>query len=157
VQLDERKELIKNITRLVSNLSENEKQEIFSKVLKEKKGIPISVFHSDISCFEIIVKYLKDVEGWPFKKISSVLNRHLSTLYTTYQNSNSKFKGSFDVSDRSVMIPFDIISSREYSVLESIVAYLVKENYSLAQISSLLGKNYNTIKTVYRRYKIKHD
>ena len=85
MQLEERKELVKQISKLLSSLSKEENQEIFSKVLKEKKGIPISVFHSDISCFEIIVKYLKDVEGWSFKKISSVLNRRLSTLYTTYQ------------------------------------------------------------------------
>jgi|TARA_B100002003_G_C14027993_1_gene495585 DNA-directed RNA polymerase specialized sigma24 family protein len=156
LQLDERKELVKQVSRLLSSLTKEEKEEVFSKVLKEKKGIPISVFSAEISSLEIIVKYLKDVENFSFKKISSVLNRQLSTLYTTYHKADLKFKNSFDVSDKSVLIPFDLFVNRKYSVLESIVAYLVKEGFSLVKIANLLGKNYNTVKTVYRRYKIKN-
>ena len=84
------------------------------------------------------------------------MNRKLSTLYTTYKKSNSKFKDSFDISDKSVLIPFDLFVNRKYSVLESIVSYLVKYGFSLVKIANLLGKNYNTVKTVYRRYKIKN-
>ena len=61
-----------------------------------------------------------------------------------------------NVFDKSIVVPFNVFSDRKYSTLESVVAYLVSSGYSLVKIASLLGKNYNTVKTVYRRYKIKN-
>ena len=144
--------------KLVSSLSKKERKNIISKFLEEKEeSIPISVFKADISGLEIIVKYLKEAENFSFKQISTILNRRLSTIYNTYSNAKSKFKGKFDISGISICVPFHIFSDRKYSILESIAAYLInKENLSIADISKLLNKNHSTIRTVYRRYKLKN-
>jgi hypothetical protein len=157
LRLKDRKELINRISDLLFSLSSEEKKEILTEVLSIKQeGIPISAFKAKLSCLEIVVRYLKDDSGMSFKEISKLLNRRLSTLYNTYNNSQLKYKSSLNVFDTSIVIPFDIFSNRKYSMLESVVAYLVSSGYSLVKISSLLGKNYNTVKTVYRRYKIKN-
>ncbi|MBW2974951.1 hypothetical protein KY366_04505 [Candidatus Woesearchaeota archaeon] len=157
MDLKSKKELTKALSILISSLTKDEKKEIIHELLKAKKeGIPISAFKARLSALEIITKYLREEEGKTFDEISRILNRKKSTLYNTYNNSRTKFKESLDVSDDSVTIPADIFADRRYSVLESIAAYLKDEKkLPLNKISSLLNKNYNTIKTVYRRYKIK--
>ena len=149
--------MIKKISDLLSSLTLEEKKDIFNEVLKAKQaGIPISAFKANLSGLEIVIKYLKEVEKKSFKEISKIINRKISTLYNTYNNSKIKFSDELDASDYSVCIPFDIFKNRKYSILESIAAYLKdKQDLSFTQISSLLNKNYNTIKTVYRRYYIK--
>lgn len=155
MSLKSRKDLVKHISKLISTLNEKEKQEILS-LLKTKKTMPISVFKAKLSGLEIIVKYIRETEKKSFKEISKILNRKLSTIYTTYRKSKIKFKGDLDISDTSIKIPYRIFANRKYSVLESIVTYLKdKKNLSLIQISMMLNKNYSTIKTVYRRYKVK--
>lgn len=149
--------MIKQISNLLSSLAIEEKHEILNEVLKNKQiGMPISVFKANLSGLEIITKYIKEVEKKSFKEISKILNRKLSTLYNTYNNSKIKFANNLDISDYSVSIPLGIFKDRKYSILESIVAYLKdKQKLSFTQISSLLNKNYNTTKTVYMRYNIK--
>lgn len=142
---------------LLFSLNTSEKKEILKEVLSVKEeGIPISAFKAKLSCLEIVVRYLKDDSEMSFKEISLLLNRRLSTLYNTYNNSLKKYKSSLNVFDKSIVVPFNVFSDRKYSTLESVVAYLVSSGYSLVKIASLLGKNYNTVKTVYRRYKIKN-
>lgn len=149
--------MIKQISNLLSSLAIEEKHEILNEVLKNKQiGMPISVFKANLSGLEIITKYIKEVEKKSFKEISKILNRKLSTLYNTYNNSKIKFANNLDISNYSVSIPLGIFKDRKYSILESIVAYLKdKQKLSFTQISSLLNKNYNTTKTVYMRYNIK--
>jgi hypothetical protein len=145
------------VSDLLFSLNTSEKKEILKEVLSVKEeGIPISAFKAKLSCLEIVVRYLKDDSEMSFKEISLLLNRRLSTLYNTYNNSLKKYKSSLNVFDKSIVVPFNVFSDRKYSTLESVVAYLVSSGYSLVKIASLLGKNYNTVKTVYRRYKIKN-
>lgn len=152
-----RKELVNRVSDLLFSLNTSEKKEILKEVLSVKEeGIPISAFKAKLSCLEIVVRYLKDDSEMSFKEISLLLNRRLSTLYNTYNNSLKKYKSSLNVFDKSIVVPFNVFSDRKYSTLESVVAYLVSSGYSLVKIASLLGKNYNTVKTVYRRYKIKN-
>ena len=152
-----KEELVRRVSDILFSLNAEEKKDVLKEVLSVKEeGIPISAFKARLSCLEIVVKYLKENMDMSFKEISELLNRRLSTLYNTYNNSKIKFKSSLNVFDKSIVIPLSIFSDRNYSMLESLVAYLVNEGYSLVKISSLLGKKYNTIKTVYRRHKIKN-
>ncbi|NQV08363.1 hypothetical protein HQ529_00760 [Candidatus Woesearchaeota archaeon] len=159
MDLKSKKELVKQLIEILDILSFEEKQEIFSEVLHVKTiKLPISIFKAELSGLEIITKYLKEVERKSFKEIEKLLNRKPSTVYNTYRNSKAKFKQELDLSDNFITIPVDIFLNRKYSVLENIVAYLKEERtLSLVKISQLLNKNYNTIKTVYRKYKIKND
>jgi len=134
------------VSKLASLLTDAEKQAIFGK-----KGLPISIFAGKHSGLEAIVLYLKDVEKKTIKEIASILNRQASTIYTTYQQ--GKKKGSLDVSDISIFIPWGIFANRKFSVLEILVAFLLVENkLSLTEIGKKLNRSYSTIKTVNRRY-----
>lgn len=158
MNLERKEELVKQISILISSLTAKEKQDVLNKFLDIKKqGIPISAFKAKLSGLEIIVKYLKEAERKSFKEISRILNRKLSTLYNTYNKSKTKFKGDLNLSDSSIIIPFNIFSNRKYSILESLVNHLIKQKYSTKQISSLLNKSYSTIKTVHRRFRIKNE
>ena len=150
--------LVRTISSLISALNKEEKREILDRLLQIETGIPISAFKAKLSGLEITTKYLKEIEKKSFKEISKTLNRKASTIYNTYHNSRIKFKGSLDIYDVSISIPYSIFANRKNSVLESIVFYLKsKEKLSLNQISLALNKSYSTVKTVYRRYRIKNE
>lgn len=146
----ERVEVVKLISQVVNSLSEKE------------EGIPISIFRTKgISGLEAIVVYLKDHQKKSIKEIATSLKREASTIYTTYTNAQEKLKkikGKLNCSDNPKTVPLKIFSQRKYSILESLAFYLQdKENYSLKQIANLINKNYNTVKTVLRRYRKKNN
>ena len=151
---DQKKEqIVQLLSELVTSLSQKEKQEVLEKLLGRREGIPISVFRSGISGLEAIVVYLKDVKGLSIIEISELLNRKRSTLYTTYKKAKEKLSTDLDVSDTSVLIPYEIFADRKFAVLESLVAYLKNEmKFSFFKISALLNKKYSTVRTVYVRY-----
>ena len=147
-----RQEIVKLITELVSNLSEQEKKTIFNEVLDKKQSLPVSIFRSDLSGLEALTVYLKDYQKKSIKEISSILNRNISTLYTTYTKGKQKLNGKLIV-DFSVVVPIQIFSNRKFSVLEVLVSNLKNEHkLSWNEIAKLLGKSYSTVRTVYRRY-----
>ena len=140
------------VASLVSALSAEEKNELL-QTIKQHSGIPISAFCADLSSLEIIVRFLKDIEKKSFKEIALTLDRKLSTIYTTYKKSKKKYKQALDVSDSSILIPFDLFKDRRFAVLELVIAHLKNiEKKSFKDIAVLLHKHYNTITTTYRRY-----
>tara|TARA_Y100000310_G_C20702101_1_gene830872 strand:- start:9985 stop:10473 length:489 start_codon:yes stop_codon:yes gene_type:complete len=157
LDLQKREDLVRLISKLVSTLSEKEINLLFNEILEKKEhGIPISVFKAPLSSLEVIVKYLKENQRKPIKEISSILNRKVSTIYNTYAKVKQKFPSDLDLSDSSILIPLNIFTNRQYSILESIVFYLIdKKSLSISDISKLLNKSQSTIRTVQRRYKIK--
>lgn len=149
-------ELVRVLSKLVDNLSEQEKRELFDALLGKGDGLPISIFNSDLSGLEAIVAYLIDVKEKSGTEIAKLLNRKRSTIYTTYQKAKRKLSGKLDYSDVSVMIPLGIFTDRTFSILESLVHYLMDDcKFSTVKTAKLLGKNYSTIRTVYNRYKSK--
>ena len=149
-------ELVNAILQLVSSLSVEEKKEVLEQ-LQQTEGLPISIFRSGISSLEAIVVFLKDVKKLNITEISKLLKRQKSTLYTTYHKAKEKLSGDLDVSDTSVVIPYEIFSDRKFAVLESLVAYLKDERKnSFVTISKLLNKKYSTVRTVYVRHKQKN-
>jgi DNA-binding CsgD family transcriptional regulator len=135
--------------------------------------IPLSILKNN-SSLEAIVCYLKDIQNLNYSQIASILNRDPRTIWVTYSNSKKK-KISLHLDDNlaeysdsshsdflksvhrnlnafKILLPAKIFESRKFSVLESIVLYL-KTNHALSfnQIAALLGKNYRTIWTVYKR------
>ena len=144
-----RKELLKEVSKLASLLTTEEKKAIFME-----RGLPISIFGGKPSGLEAIVIYLKEVEKKTIKEIAKILNRKLSTIYTTYQQ--GKKKGKLNLSGE-IRIPWEIFSARKHSVLEILVNFLKHEKkLSLTEISEKLNRSYSTIKTVNRRYYLKH-
>jgi DNA-binding CsgD family transcriptional regulator len=153
--------IVKSILDSIKQYSQKEKKEIISLLTQkistiEEMLVPISAFNKKLSCFETIIKFLKQETKLNFKQIAKLLNRKSNTIWTTYSNAQKKYPESLDVSDYSCSIPISIFSNRKFSVLELIVSHM-KENYDLSikEISQLLNRNYQTIRTSYLRYKIK--
>jgi hypothetical protein len=121
--------------------------------------IPLSILQNN-SSLEAIVLYLKEILHLRFSDIAELLNRDQRTIWVTYANAKKK-KIVLDLKNTSQLnLSLNIFMSRNFSILETIVFYL-RTNYALTfnQISELLGKNYRTIWTVYRRAlkKIEHQ
>ncbi|MFC1741662.1 hypothetical protein ACFL3V_03955 [Nanoarchaeota archaeon] len=137
-------------------LSEEEKQALQVKLSQESRSIPVSVFRCGLSGLEAVTVFLKDTRQWNIRRISSELNRKPSTLYATYTNAKKKLSQEMDVTDFSFAIPVDVFADRRFSVLELIVSHMRdKQDLALPRIATLLGKNYSTVKTAYRRYRKK--
>jgi|GEM_PF-861057 len=113
--------------------------------------IPINIVKNN-SSLESIVIYLKDSTGLKYSEIARLLGRDPRTIWVTYSNAKKKGLKFSSHNNSPYFIPASIFTSRNFSILESIVFYL-KNNHSLTinQISDILGKNYQTINTVYRR------
>jgi predicted DNA-binding protein (UPF0251 family) len=116
--------------------------------------IPLDALRGN-SSLEAIVLYLKEILNMKYNEIAKILNRDQRTIWVTYSNSKKKrmiLDTKKFASESKMYIPVSIFKSRHFSMLESIVFYL-RTNYALSfnQISQLLGKNYRTIWTVYKR------
>lgn len=148
-----REELLELLSQVVELLSKDEKEIIFNKIAKED-SVPVTIFNSKVSGLGAIVLYLKNVEKKNTKEIAKLLNRKVPTIYSTYNKVKDK---KINLSLKSkVYVPLKVFSNRKYSILESLVSYLKDErNFSLIEISKLIGKSQSTVKTVYWRYKKK--
>ncbi len=122
-------------------------------------SLPLSVLQNN-SSLEAIVFYLKDILGLRFNEIARLLNRNQKTIWVTYSNAKKK-KISLDLRNNSgLMLPLSIFISRNFSILETIVFHLrINQLLSFNEIAKLLGKNYRTIWTVYKRSlkKLEHE
>jgi DNA-directed RNA polymerase specialized sigma24 family protein len=116
--------------------------------------IPIDVLKGN-SSLQAIVVYLKDYQKIAFSSIARMLNRNDRTIWATYHQAlraDSVKIPPVSIHHELLFIPINIFYTRKTSVLESIVLYLKnEEGLSFNEISNLLGKNYRTIWTVYRR------
>lgn len=158
ISVGKKRELVEAILQLVSSLSHEERKEVLDQLQRKSEGLPISIFRSGVSGLEAIVLYLKDVQGLSITQISHLLKRQKSTLYTTYRKAKQKLPQKLDYTDTSIIIPYQIFADRQFAVLESLVAYLKDEiELPLVKISTLLNKNYSTVRTVYVRYQKKYQ
>lgn len=146
------------------SFSSVEKIDIISKLLsllKEDLGekeitIPIKVFDNDVlSCFEAIVKYLKEILKLRFVKIAELLNRNNKTIWTTYQKAKKKMPMPFSSLVSDINVPVSIFSDRNFSVLESLVGYLKKLGLTNHEIGVMIHRDDRTIWTIYDRVKKK--
>jgi len=113
--------------------------------------VPLSILKNN-SSLEAIVLYLKEILNLKFSDIAKLLNRDQRTIWVTYTNAKKK-KIVLNLENISQLnLPLNMFTSRNFSILETIVFYL-RTNYTLTfnQISDLLGKNYRTVWTVYKR------
>ncbi|MEK6943013.1 MAG: hypothetical protein AABX00_03050 [Nanoarchaeota archaeon] len=144
------------IAAFVENLKNS--HDISAEEILQKKEIfiPIGIFNNDkLSCLENTVKYLKENLNLKFSRIAKLLNRSGKTIWTTYSNASKKFPGSFSDLSRNEMIPVSIISDRNLSTFESIVAFLKSKNHSNHEIAVMMQRDDRTIWSIYDRAKKK--
>jgi hypothetical protein len=152
----EGKELILN---KLSELEEHELIELYLGHLKKHDRltqIPISLFKYDLSPSELIIKYLKENLNLTTPKIAKMLNRNSGAILNSYNNANIKYSHGLFAKETNIQIPIEILSNRNYSILENIAVYLKEiKDLKIKDIANLLNKNPKTISTVYRRAKNK--
>ena len=154
--------MIFNLSDTSAFSAENElvSKKLYSdKSISQEYSIPLIALKGN-SSLQAIVLYLKNVHKISFSEIARLLGRDPRTIWTTYENAKKSIGAiNYDaLLDKKANpyseynIPLNIFSSRNMSVLESIVFHM-KVNYGLSthEISLILNKNYRTIWTVYKR------
>lgn len=124
------------------------------KLIDKQKEIIIPyeiIKNRKLGSFESIVKYLIENRNLSLKEISLLTGRNNKTIWSVYNKSKIKHKTMFKV-DNSNGFPINILHKRIFSVLENIVQYMVQNNYSILQISNIINRAPNTIRTVISRY-----
>jgi phosphoglycolate phosphatase-like HAD superfamily hydrolase len=149
IESERAKELEKELEK-----EEKVKEEVAEELKEEISKIPL-VFNKELSVFESTVKFLRENKKLRYSKIGKLLKRNPRVIWITYQRANKKFPHTL-TPDYSFEIPLEIISSREYSALESVVKYLHEvHNLKFSKISELLNKSYTTVHTAYARSNLK--
>ncbi len=148
----DKKELVEVIVRM---------SELMTGVVREKKivSVPIALFQNEgLSAYELITTYLKQNLGMKLTEIAKATARNPQAVYITLRNAKEKLKIPLSFEYSEFDIPLKIITDRNYSILECIVAYLVeKKQLSLVEISKLLYRDNRTIWTIYDRFKKKRE
>ncbi|MEM4711018.1 MAG: hypothetical protein QXL18_03665 [Candidatus Woesearchaeota archaeon] len=146
--------------KIIHNLSDNRYKIINNSVFGYNNiVVPISIFRGR-SCASALVWFLKKYK-LSFSEIAKILNRDPRTIWSLYnklkkhdrlKKQKKEFEDKILVQNEEYYVPVDIFSYRGLSVLESVVFWLKTEkDLSYSYISKLLGKNYQTIRTVYLR------
>jgi len=140
------------------DLSQNDILNLLKEEKINEENIPVSVFNSELSTLETIVKYLHEEYGLKFSEIGKLLNRDARAIWNTYHKSLDKFHGKLKVVDTGYVVPVSVFTLRKFGVLEILVHYL-KDHYHLkfVNIASILKRNQRTVWTVYSRYKKKEQ
>ena len=156
-----------NKDRIVSsfnNLSKEEKIELLSSLLlslKEKPSkdfIPAVIFENDkLSTFETLTKYMKENLKLRFVMIASLIKISDKTIWTTYSKARKKMSLPFTSVSSDINIPLSEFSDRNFTIFESLVAYLKNLDLTNHEIASMLHRNDRTIWSVYDRAKKKRS
>lgn len=116
---------------------------------REELMVPVSIFCSDLSPLESMVKYLREEEKMSYSAMQEHLLRDQRVLAITYKRTIRKYPARF--LKKGFYIPVMIINDK-LSVMESLVFFLrANAGLSYAHIGELLGKNYHTVRTSYLR------
>jgi|GEM_PF-3526380 len=111
-------------------------------------SVPLAIFSSSLSGLRALVRYLHESRGKPFVEIAALLNRSQKTIWTTY----AAAKGlPFSFEAGGLAIPLARFASREFSPLETVVAYLRELGYANVEIARLLRLDPRTTWTVQHR------
>ena len=120
------------------------------KEIPTAERIPLSIFSNKLSCFETVVKYLRENCRLKFNEIAVLTGRNISTIITTYHKAAKKLGVKLEISS-SKYIPIEIIKKKTLGVLESIVVYLRDSGMKFSEIAVVLHRDQRTVWTAYSR------
>ena len=147
------------VQRLKDTLEDVEKETALNrrqllKLLEQDEDlVPATIFTvRELGVLEAVVKFLREVRGYPLHKIAALLKRDNRTIWSTYEHSRQKYKGKMPENGTDIKVPLNVFSDRKLGVLEALVRYL-KERYSMrySEIGNLLSRDQRTVWTVYNR------
>ncbi len=123
-------------------------ERLFLPSTAETPSVPLSIFSSRLSGLQAIVRYLHDARKLPFSRIASLLARDQRTIWNSYAQSKGV---AFRYEEGGLAVPTALFTSRELSVLETIVDYLSRLGFPNAEIARMLSLDPRTTWTVKRR------
>jgi DNA-directed RNA polymerase specialized sigma24 family protein len=127
-------------------------QEALQTKQQQSSHIPVSIFATELSPAEAVVKYLKEHHALTFSEIARLINRDQRGIWGAYARTQRKRPAPFDIKETACEIPISILTDRSRSILEHIVTYLKDERkFSPSHICALLNKKPSTIWTAYQR------
>ncbi len=125
--------------------------------IKKEVSIPLPIFSHSLEPAEALYKFLKENEGFSYKKIAGATKRDQRSVWATYQRARKKKKQKFLLKEEQYIFPLSIFKNRSYSLLESVVFYAnTVYNLSNPQIAKLLHKSPNSIAVLMKRARDKH-
>jgi DNA-directed RNA polymerase specialized sigma24 family protein len=113
--------------------------------------VPVSVFATELSPAEALVKYLHEQEKLRYADIARLLNRDQRGIWCTYKRASNKLGSSLVPSSPTPTIPASLFRDRTLSILEHVVHHLRQQNIAVKEIASLVDKHPSTIATVHHR------
>jgi len=114
--------------------------------------IPLSIFKGDLSPAEALCWYLNKKLGISYRQVGFLLKRDQRTVWLNVTRALSK---KLPEAKDSQSVPISAFGKKSFSMLESLIAYLKNEGYSLSSISRMIDKKYGTIASVWSRAKKK--
>ena len=124
----------------------------------EKPGeiyVPISIFSTNVSPSEALVKYLKENLKMRFSDIGRLLNRDQRGIWVAYSRTQKKRPEPLPTKPAQYIIPVSLFTDRSLAILEHIVHYLREQEIPVKIIAQLLNKSPSTIAAVHHRVRKK--
>ena len=127
-------------------------------VLFDSNHLPLSIFSTDLSPMEAVVKFLKEDLDKKISEIARILGKQPPAVWLAYNNSKIKHKSRFSIIPSRYDIPIEKLSSGNLSLLEIISSYLIDEHkLSFRDAGKILNRNERTVWTAYHRAKKKRE
>ncbi len=163
----QKKYLIESFLSLIESFSVLEQKEILDALHQEFRNkvlsptsffVPVSIFQKELGALESLCKYLLESLKLSSQDAAVLLSRSVSTIDISFKRATKKYPKPFIVAETVYSIPLSIFSPSLFGIQEAIVGYL-KHHYHLTfqQISELLNRKYQTIRTAYINYVEKED
>jgi len=116
-------------------------------------SVPLSIFSTELSALQAIVRYLHEARRLSFSDIAELLNRSPKTVWTTYAHAKLL---SFSYVEDALTVPLSRFSRRDLAPLEALVTYLSRLGFSNVETARLLRLDPRTTWTVAKRAERKH-
>lgn len=116
-------------------------------------SVPVSIFSTELSALQAVVRYLHDARQFSFSEIAALLNRSPKTVWTTYAHAKS---AKFPFVEDALTVPLSRFSRRDLAPLEALVTYLLKLGFSNAEAARTLKLDPRTTWTAAKRAERKH-
>lgn len=150
--------LLKSLGAALEGLSERgiePKQAL--ELAGRERGIPLSIFSTELGALESIVKYMRDELLLDYATIAALLGRNEGPVGITYRRAKKKSVSRLDTSSKE-SIPFEALranSKMGLSVFESLAYHLAKQGHDWHEIARIMHRHDKTVWTVLDRAKKK--
>ena len=112
----------------------------------EQTLIPVSIFATELSPLESIVRYMREELNFSVKKVRKTLQKSSSAVNLALRNGQKK-KFNFEKSKYKIPIE-NFTQDKGLSILEIVVSYLKEQDLGVTEIGSILNRDPRTVWTI---------